>query len=251
MALTDIFSPQRFEAVGSAPAYRRLHALVAQAIGAGDLAPGAALPSERDLAVALGISRITVRKALTELVSDGLVVQRHGSGNYVSGSTRRHAQSLSRLYSFTEDMTARGRKAGTLWLSRERGAADAHEARLLGISERKPVVRLRRLRLADGQPIAVEWSLSPASMLADPEQVGASLYETLRALGHRPVSATQHFTAINIDDENARLLEVPVGSAALDIHRTTRLEDGRIVEFSHSIFRGDAYDFVAELGLGA
>ena len=251
MPLPDIFTPQRFDTGDPAPAYRRLHALVAQAIAAGELRPGAVLPSERDMAAALGISRVTVRKALAELVTEGLIVQRRGSGNYVSGTPKRHAQSLSRLYSFTEDMTARGRKAGTQWLSRERGNADACEARLLGVGEGEPVIRLRRLRLADGEPIAVEWSLSPATMLADPEQVGASLYETFRALGHNPVSATQHFTAINIDAGNARLLQVPAGSAALDIHRITRLEDGRIVEFSHSIFRGDAYDFVAELGLGA
>ncbi|WP_292870421.1 GntR family transcriptional regulator [Mesorhizobium sp.] len=236
---------------GPAPAYRRLYALVAKAIAAGELRPGAVLPSERDMAVALGISRVTVRKALAELVAKGLIAQRHGSGNYVCGEARRYAQSLSRLYSFTEDMTARGRRAGTLWLSRERAIAGAGEAALLGVAEGEPIIRLQRLRLADDEPMAVEWSISPASILVDPEQVGASLYETLRALGHNPVSATQHFSAINIDADNARLLQVPVGSAALDIHRTTRLQDGRIVECSHSIFRGDAYDFVAELSLGA
>ncbi len=251
MAPLDIFDPRRFDTGDPAPAYRRLYLLVAEAIGTGELLPDAALPSERDMAAALGISRVTVRKALAELVAKGLVEQRHGSGNYVSRQPKRYAQSLSRLYSFTGDMTARGRRAGTQWLSRERGLADAGEAALLGLIEGDPVVRLRRLRLADDEPIAVEWSLSPANMLADPGQVGASLYETLRALGHSPVSATQHFTAINVDAENARLLQVPAGSAALDIHRTNRLQDGRIVEFSHSIFRGDAYDFVAELGLGA
>jgi GntR family transcriptional regulator len=251
VALPDIFSFDKLNRDDPAPAYRRLQTLVAEAIAAGELKPGAALPSERELAVHLGISRVTVRKAMSGLVEDGLIVQRHGSGNYVAGGPERLVQSLSQLYSFTEDMKARGREAGTRWLSRERARASAEEAERLGFAEGEPVIRLRRLRLADGEPIAVEWSLTPASVLADPEDVGASLYETFRARGYRPARAVQHFTAINVDAETAKLLQVPVGSAALDIHRITRLEDGRIVESSRSIFRGDAYDFVAELGIGA
>ena len=196
------------------------------AIASGTLKPGSALPPERELALELGISRVTVRRAMVELVRSGLVVQRHGSGTYVSGTPKR------------------------VWLSRELSVADADEARRLEIPGGAPIVRMRRLRLADQEPIALETSLIPTAMLLDATQVKDSLYQTLRALGHVPFRAVQRFTAINVDEETARLLDVKIGAAALDINRITRKENGTVVEFSRSIFRGDAYDFVAELGLG-
>ncbi|TIU10688.1 MAG: GntR family transcriptional regulator, partial [Mesorhizobium sp.] len=99
-----------------APVYRRLQAALVDAIASGTLKPGAVLPPERELALELGISRVTVRRAMAELVRQGLITQRHGSGTYVSGTRERVVQSLSRLYSFSEDMTSRGRSPGTLWL---------------------------------------------------------------------------------------------------------------------------------------
>lgn len=246
----EIFAASQSDKIGASPAYRRLADTLAGAIDSGTLKPGFALPPERELALELGISRVTVRRAMVELVRTGLVVQRHGSGTYVSGKSKRVVQSLSRLYSFSEDMTSRGRVPGTVWLSRESSVADADEARRLEIPSGAPIVRMRRLRLADKEPIALETSLIPTAMLLDAMQVKDSLYQTLRALGHVPFRAVQRFTAINVDEETARLLDVKTGAAALDINRITRKENGTVVEFSRSIFRGDAYDFVAELGLG-
>ncbi|RVB72901.1 MULTISPECIES: GntR family transcriptional regulator [unclassified Mesorhizobium] len=233
-----------------APVYRRLQAALVDAIASGTLKPGAVLPPERELALELGISRVTVRRAMAELVRQGLIIQRHGSGTYVSGTRERVVQSLSRLYSFSEDMTSRGRSPGTLWLERDLSVANADEARRLEMPNGGSVVRMCRLRLADKEPIALETSLIPAAILPDPKQIEDSLYRTLRDLGHVPVKAVQRFSAINLDEKSARLLNAPTGAAALDIYRITRREDGVVVESSRSIFRGDAYDFVAELGLG-
>ncbi|WP_367784472.1 GntR family transcriptional regulator [Mesorhizobium marinum] len=246
----QIFAAARSNLGGALPAYRRLQAALGDAIASGALKPGAALPAERQLALELGISRVTVRRAMAELVQEGLVVQRHGSGTFVSGTPERVVQSLSRLYSFSEDMTSRGRIPGTWWLGRELSVANADEARRLEIANGESIVRMSRLRLADKEPIALETSLIPAAMLPDPKQIEDSLYQTLRDLGHVPTRAVQRFSAINLDEESAHLLRVPRGAPALDIYRTTRREDGAVVEFSRSIFRGDAYDFVAELGLG-
>lgn len=231
----------------STPAYRQLRNWIADAIRAGTAKPGTPLPSERELADRLDISRVTVRKALDELVADGLVMRRRGSGSYVAEPPRRVAQSLSRLYSFSEDMRARGREPGTSWLCREVGAANAEEARHLGIDVGEPVARLHRLRFADGEPIALEWTVSPSRLLPDPQEVGASFYEALRAEGHQPVKASQHITAVTIGGEWCRLLKVREGHAALDIHRVAERADGTLVEWSRSIFRGDAYDFVVDL----
>ncbi|MET3583182.1 GntR family transcriptional regulator [Mesorhizobium robiniae] len=234
-----------------APVYRRLQTALVDAIASGTLKPGAVLPPERELALELGISRVTVRRAMAELVRQGLITQRHGSGTYVSGTRERVVQSLSRLYSFSEDMTSRGRTPGTLWLERDLSLANADEARRLEMPHGGSVVRMSRLRLADNEPIALESSLIPATILPDPKQIEDSLYQTLRDLGHVPVKAVQRFSAINLDEKSARLLKSQTGAAALDIYRITRREDGVVVESSRSIFRGDAYDFVAELGLGS
>lgn len=231
----------------STPAYRQLKSWIADAIRNRQANPGMPLPSERELAEQLGLSRVTVRKALDELVADGLVTRRRGSGTYVSEPPQRIAQSLSRLYSFSEDMRVRGREPGTTWLSREVATASAEEARRLRIEPGAPVARLHRLRFADGEPIALEWTVSPLGLLADPQQVGASFYEALRAVGHVPVRASQHITAVTIGGQWSRMLKVREGHAALDIHRVAELADGTPVEWTHSIFRGDAYDFVVDL----
>lgn len=231
----------------STPAYRQLKSWIADAIRDGEANPGMPLPSERELADQLEISRVTVRKALDELVADGLVTRRRGSGTYVAEPPQRVAQSLSRLYSFSEDMRARGRDPGTTWLCREIAAANTEEARRLCIEPGESVARLHRLRFADGEPIALEWTVSPLSLLPDPQQVGASFYEALRAQGHPPVRASQHITAVTIEGQWCRMLKVREGHAALDIHRIAELADGTPVEWTHSIFRGDAYDFVVDL----
>lgn len=242
-----MFSFEGFRLNRSSPAYFQLKNWIGQAIRSGKAHSGMALPSEREIAEGLDISRVTVRKALDGLVADGLVVRRHGSGTFVAGPPQRVAQSLSRLYSFSEDMRARGREPGTRWIRRESGPADAEEARRLRIVIGDPVVRLHRLRFADGEPIALEWTVSPSRFLPDPQEVGVSFYQALRARGHPPVRAFQNITAVTIGGEWACLLGVKEGHAALDIHRVAELADGTLVEWSHSIFRGDAYDFVVDL----
>jgi len=242
-----MFPFEGFSLNRSTPAYLQLKNWIAEAIRTGKAGPGIPLPSERELADRLDLSRVTVRKALDELVADGLVTRRRGSGTYVAEPPQRVAQSLSRLYSFSEDMRARGRQPGTSWLHREVAGADAEEARHLGIAIGEPVARLHRLRLADGEPIALEWTASPSRLLPNPQVVGASFYEALRSRGHQPVRASQHITAVTIGAEWSRLLKVREGHAALDIHRVAELADGTLVEWTRSIFRGDAYDFVVDL----
>ena len=113
-----IFVPSRFDLNGSAPLYARLKNLVQQSIENGELKEGDAVPAERDVAEMLSISRVTVRKAFTELVMEGVLVQRRGSGTYVNGPGRRIEQPLSRLTRFTQDMQLRVIKTDAHWLSR-------------------------------------------------------------------------------------------------------------------------------------
>jgi GntR family transcriptional regulator len=228
----------------STPLYERLQRVLHNAIEAGSLQPGRALPSERELAKLASLSRVTVRKAIAALVSKGLLTQRHGAGTFVS---ERIVKSFSTLTSFTDDLRARGLNPRSRFLDRSVGEVTPDEAMALGLSPGELVIRLYRLRFAGEEPLAIERSAVPHSILSDPLRVKSSLYEALERVGCRPRRALQRLRAITFDAEQSRLLSIPRGTAGLMIERRAFLDDGRAVEYTRSLYRGDAYDFVAEL----
>jgi GntR family transcriptional regulator len=232
------------------PLYLQLKRWIEDAIQRGDINPGDALPSERDLAARVDVSRVTVRKAVLQLVQDGVLVQRHGSGTFVAPQTQRVEQSLSQLTSFTEDMARRGMAVRAEWLERGLYFPSPEETVILGLSAGEQVARISRLRLTGDVPLAIERASLSSRILPDPLAIGDSLYKHLDKSGNRPVRAIQRIRAANLDEENAHLLQVPVGSAGLNIERTSYLASGRVIEFTRSIYRGDTYDFVAELRIG-
>ena len=231
------------------PLYLRVQEQIKAAIAAGNLKPLEALPGERDIAEAFNVSRVTVRKAISGLVEQGLLTQRQGSGTFVAAPPQRVEQPLSRLTSFTEDMRLRGLAASVRWLARTVTLASPDEAMRLSLSPSDTVSRLRRLRLANNVPMAIECATVPTRFLADPNLVEASLYDVLEANGALPVRALQRLRAANLSPEDAALLDVSPGAAALAIDRMSYLEGGTPVEFTQSFYRGDAYDFIAELNL--
>ncbi len=234
------------EGAGAAPLYRRVQHGIRNAIEGGALQGNDTLPSERDLAQGIGVSRITVRRAVQELADEGLLNQRQGAGTFVMS---RVEQPLSRLTSFTDDMTARGLTPGVQWLNRSIGKATPDEALALNLSPGSEVSRLYRLRSAADRPMCLEHATVPRSMLDDPGRVETSLYQVLEQDGFRPVRALQRLRAQLFDAEHARLIGVPAGSACLYIERRSFLADGTPVELVRSHYRGDSYDFVAELQL--
>ena len=248
--MTELFlAPERLLDEEGGPLYVRLQGLIRDAIGDGRLRPNDALPAEREMAASLGVSRVTVRKAIQGLVAEGVLRQRHGSGTFVSRGGGRVEQPLSRLTSFTEDMRSRGLVPTANWIERSVGMPTSAEAMILGLSPTDRVSRLHRLRLADNEPMAIERAVVPARILPDPTIVDVSLYDALTAIGMRPVRAIQRLNAENVSSADAVLLGIAPGSAALAIERISYLPDGRVVEFTRSHYRGDAYDFVAELNL--
>ncbi len=244
-----IFAPSRFEPGSRAPLYARVKKLVRDAVDSGDLQVGDAIPSERDVAVMLDVSRVTVRAAFTELVAEGILLQRRGSGTYVNGAALRIEQPLSRLTSFTQDMELRGLKTDADWLDRSVRLPTPEEALKLSISPSEYVSRFHRLRRANGEPMAIELAVIPYKFIRNPEAVTGSLYNALDALGVRPVRALQRLQATALSVHDARLLGMSSGSPALFIERISYLPDGRIVEFTRCHYRGDGYDFVAELSI--
>jgi GntR family transcriptional regulator len=226
------------------PLYQQLQRALREAIQNHVLAPDDALPAERQIATDLAISRITVRKAIEGLVDEGLLVRRQGSGNFVAG---RIEKNFAKLTSFCEDMRARGRTPRSEWLKRAEGAVTPEEALALRLSPGAPVFRFHRLRFADEAPMCLEYATVAAACLPSLDAVGASLYEALAAAGSRPVRALQRLRALLLNEEQAKLLQAEEGDAGLLVERVGFLRDGRAVEYCQSFFRGDTYDFVAEL----
>ena len=228
----------------ASPLYLHLARALAQAIADGHYKSDEALPSERVLADALSVSRVTARKAIERLVEQGLIVRKRGSGNYIAP---RLEQPVTRLSSFSEELHQRGFVPGSRWLHRGFAAAAPDERLSLELQPGERVARLERLRLADGTVMAYEVSVLPATVLPDPMKVEASLYTHLAQGGHSPVRALQHIRALNADARLAGLLEVPVSTAVMFITRVGYVASGKAVELTHSYCRSDYYDFVAEM----
>lgn len=235
----------RLEAESAAPLYLQLQRVLRDAIERRVLGPDEALPPERDLAEAYKVSRVTVRKALDGLVDARLLTRRQGAGTFVAARVEKNFATIS---SFTEDMLSRGREPRSEWLSRSEGSVTPEEAMALGLSPGSPVYRFTRIRYADTQSMALEHATIPARVLESPDMVADSLY---KALGdNRPVRVLQRLRAVLFTPEQAELLGIAAASAGLEIERRGFAADGRTVEFTRSYYRGDAYDFVAELSVG-
>jgi GntR family transcriptional regulator len=247
MTITDFLDPEHWLDPANGPLYVQLRKRIEAGIASGFLAPDMPLPPEREIAAITDLSRVTVRKAIAELVDRRLILQKQGSGSFVAPARPRVEQSLSRLTSFSEDMARRGYQSEMDWLERGLFLPTAEEVETLGLSADDQVARLARLRRADGRPMAIERASLPTSILANPLSVTRSLYEVLGEAGLRPVRAVQKISAINLGAADAELLGVQPMAAGLRIERISYLPDGRVVEFTRSIYRGDAYDFVAEL----
>ncbi|HMJ52862.1 MAG TPA: GntR family transcriptional regulator [Polyangiaceae bacterium] len=246
----DIFAKSELSNDLPLPLYLQLARHLRSLVSEGKLGQGDALPGERELAERLGVSRITVRKAVRELSAEGLLLQRQGAGTFVNRGPHVE-QRLRTLTSFSEDVASRGMKAGSVWLHRKVAVATPEETLALCLSPGSTVSRLHRLRTANGTPMAVEMAVVPTRFLPDPDEVKGSLYDTLRRRGFTPFRALQRLTAVRLTPELAKQLDVPEGAAAFSIERRTMLEDDTLLELVHSHYRGDAYDFVVELSLSA
>jgi len=209
---------------------------------------GQAIPSERQLTQEIGVSRLTVRAAIDELVRDGYLDRRHGSGTYVTEP--KIAQPLT-LTSFSEEMRRRGMVPGSRTLELTITSAGARLARRLQVSPEEPLVRVKRLRLADSEPMAMEVlhipeALVPGLTKADLEN--RSFYELLAERYEIVIgSGTQTIEPTVTNEEESEVLGVPLHTPAFLFERTTVSESGRIVEFVRSIYRGDRYRLVADL----
>ncbi|MEM1388743.1 MAG: GntR family transcriptional regulator [Pseudomonadota bacterium] len=249
MDITEFLHPDAWLSRRAGPRYVQLRRRLEEGIYGGILAPNSSLPPEREIAEITDLSRVTVRKAIHELVREGAIEQRQGSGSFVREPMARVEQSLSNLTSFTEDMARRGLQTTSQWLERGIFLPSPDEVAALALEEGDQVARIYRLREADGRPMALERAALPLDILPNPTAVTTSLYNVLEQGGNRPVRAVQKISAVNLEPGDASLLGVAEGMAGLRIQRLSYLQSGRVAELTRSIYRGDTYDFVAELRL--
>lgn len=209
---------------------------------------GASIPPERRLAAELGVSRVTLRRAIEDLEGEGLLHRRQGSGTFVTEP--KIAQPLT-MTSFTSDMRRRGYRPASRTLSLDSLPAGALVGRKLEVSPRTPILQVRRLRLADGESMAIETLHTPADVVPgltaqDLEDHG--FYELLEhRYDARPDHALQTIEPTVTSPEESRLLGVPELSPAFLFERITRDATGRVIEYVRSVYRGDRYKLVTEL----
>ncbi|MGM0697943.1 MAG: GntR family transcriptional regulator [Actinomycetota bacterium] len=217
-----------------------------------DMAAGEQFPPERQLAETLGISRMTLRRAIDELVAKGMVRRRHGTGVFALGPKLDQPLAAS---SFTEDMLARGMRPGSHILSFDVAEAGAHIARRLHIAEDDDVIAILRLRLADDEPIALEELHVPSALvpgLSPGDLEDQSFYDLLRRnFGIRLNHSVQTIEPTLLDGGEAQHLGVEELSPALLFERISRGADGRPFEFVRSVYRGDRYKVRTELTVPA
>ncbi len=212
------------------------------------LSPGEPLPVERDLARDLGVARMTLRRVVDQLVAEQRLIRRQGSGTFVAAP--KVTQRLTAT-SFSADMRARGLRPGGHTVFARTSPAGAMLAGLLGVPPHANVLHVRRLRMADEEPMALEDLHVPLDVvpgLTGQDLEDTSFYDLLATRYGTPItSGTQTVEPCLASAEEADLLGVDAGAPAFLFERTSRTSDGRIAEFVRSIYRGDRYRIVVDI----
>jgi GntR family transcriptional regulator len=231
------------------PRYYQLKEIMRERVRVGEWKPGDLIPSERELGETYGISRMTARQAITELVNEGLFYREQGKGTFVSRS--KITQQLIHLTGFTEDIRARGQRPSTKVISATMYAADEAVAEKLRISQGTLIFRLQRLRLADGEPLAIELSqitFKDCEKLQGEDLEQNSLYRLLETkYGVTLMEADQEIEAGLASNEDAQLLKIAPGSSVLYTRRVTYTERNQPVEYARAVYCGHKYTFYTHM----
>jgi len=230
------------------PLYYQLKGIFRSWIVSGKFDSDKRFPSENELQEQYNVSRMTIRRALSELVNEGFLVREQGRGSFVV--QQRVQDQLRQLTSFTEDMQLRGLVTASKVLSFQ-VVVDGEVAQKMDISEHEELVRLERVRLVEEEPIALQTAFVRHHFcpgLAESGLVEGSLYKTLEgSYGLRLGRALQTLEAKPADEYEARLLQIEKGYPVLALERLTYLHNGGAIEFVRSTYRGDQYRFTVEL----
>ncbi len=232
------------------PLWFQIAELLRKAIESGDITPGERLENEIEISERLGVSRPTVRQAIQALVQKDLVVRRRGVGTMVAERRIKRPVALTSLH---DDLESAGRQPSTAVLSLEESAAGEELADLLGIARDEQVLRIERLRSAEGAPLALMENALPTRVLAAPIDKAAleayGLYHLLRNQGVRLQSAHEVIAARTATPREARLLQASRTATVLTMMRTAADAAGTIIELGRHTYLASRYSFEIDLWL--
>jgi GntR family transcriptional regulator len=231
------------------PLYSRVETVLAGEIADGALKVGDQLPTEDDLIARFEVSRITVRRAIQNLVRRGLVEIRRGKGTFVAEP--KITQELTELSGFVEDMHALGRKPTARVIGKEVVTADTTVAGHLGLTKGERVVRIRRVRLADGVPLSFDETYLPLKIgkkiITNNLKVEPIFSLLERKYGVPLIEAEYKLEAVAAEGEVAAALRVKQGSPVFRIERTSYSTGNLPVDYEKLYYRGDLVRFVTRL----
>ncbi len=230
------------------PIFKQIAARLREQIEKGELRFGDVIPGERELAESLNVSRMTLRAAIDELVDEGLLIRQRGRGTLVSHVRINKQAQVSGFMSFSEEMRARGLEPSSRILAFKSEVADAAVAAQLDLPLGGQVIVLKRVRLANGDPMALERCYVPYerfSRLLNFDLSKRSLYDILeREFDTRPTMCQETVEAVALDAPEARDLRVKRGEPALLVTRVTRDARGSLIEAEQTLYRSDRYRMV-------
>ncbi|MDA7025075.1 GntR family transcriptional regulator [Bacillus sp. CLL-7-23] len=230
------------------PIYYQIETEIKKLVESANLKPGDLIPSEREFAEKYGVSRMTVRQAVNNLVNEGILVRQRGKGTFIAKP--KIEQTLEGLTGFSEDMKSRGMSPGTKMLGFQIIVCDQRMALKLQINEGASIYEVKRIRLADGIPMAYEISYLPVDLIKDltEEIMYASLYDYIEnTLSLKIARATQTLEPSIAYKAESDSLDIDEGTPVLLIERYSYLEDGKPFEYVKSIYRGDRYKFIIDM----
>ncbi|HLR02943.1 MAG TPA: GntR family transcriptional regulator [Virgibacillus sp.] len=233
---------------GKSPLYFQLSRDLMKKIDNGQFPGNTKLPSERVLCDMYELSRITVRQALEELAREGYIYKAHGKGSFVAPKT--YNQPLVKLYSFTEEMKALGKKPSTEVIHFGKLTIDERLAEKMGLDPGDNVFQVVRLRLADGEALLYETSYLPCDLF--PDLTGDALrtkpmYDIFYDdYGYRVTRATERFSATVVQEGEAEQLQISERQPAMQIKRYA-YHRAQLLEYTVSIARGDKFEYTVEL----
>lgn len=230
----------------TSPIYIQIHNDIKRSIESGKWKIGDRIPSERELAVDFGVSRMTLRQAVQTLVDEGILERHVGSGTYVA--RQKVQEKMSGVTSFTELTKAQGKTPSSKTISYHVATPSLSELEKLKLGEKELVLRMERIRYADETPICFEVATVPQELVKsyNKDQVTSSLYHVLEESGYAIGHAEQTVSAMLASEKIADYLEIRRGDAILRLRQITNLSNGQPFEYVRTQYAGDRFEFYLE-----